>query len=190
MAKLYPISPPKIDLPKFKEQLKEVLSRANIGLFQLRLKDISEAEFLRTAEELLPICKAANIPFLINDSAEIALKCGADGVHIGEDDGEFEKARDLLGNKIIGVSCYNSLERAIEMADKGASYVSFGAFFPTTTKIAKSKAEIKTLVEFKRQRPNVKTSAIGGITQQNCQPLVEAGVDYLCMISGIWNYLP
>ena len=187
MAKLYPISPPKIDLPKFKEQLKSVLDRPDIGLFQLRLKDISDSEFLKAAEELLPICNAAKVPFLINDSAEIAVKCGADGLHIGEDDGAFEHARSLLGGgKIIGVSCYNSIERASKMAQLGADYISFGAFFPTTTKIPKTKADISVIHEWKKTS-KTPCSVIGGINFENKETLEKAGADYICMISAIWS---
>ena len=152
MASLYIISPPEINLPTFADKLKKAFDENDVAMFQLRLKNIPDNDILLAAEKLVPVCNDYGVSFIMNDSAELAVKCGADGVHIGDEDGGFEKARSLLGNKIIGVSCYNSLERAIEMADKGASYVSFGAFFPTKTKIAKSKAEIETLIKFKQLR--------------------------------------
>ncbi len=187
MSKLYPISPPQIKLPQFADDLKRILGEHDCALFQLRLKDAPDAEILKAAEKLRPICTEYKVPFIMNDSVELSIKSGADGVHIGEDDNEITRARELLGNKTIGISCYNSLERALTAADAGADYVSFGAFYPTTTKTPKSKAEITTLREFKKLRPNVKVSAIGGINEQNAKPLIEAGADYICMISAIWK---
>ncbi|PIR34782.1 MAG: thiamine phosphate synthase, partial [Alphaproteobacteria bacterium CG11_big_fil_rev_8_21_14_0_20_44_7] len=143
---------------------------------------------LNAAEKLIPICRKYSVPFILNDSALLALECGADGVHIGDEDCSVAEAREIIGNKTLGVSCYNSTDRALESAQAGADIISFGAFFPTTTKTPKSKAEIGTVNRLRAAQPSAKISAIGGITPQNCAPLIAAGVDYLCVISYIWNH--
>ncbi len=150
-------------------------------------------EILNAAEILIPICRANNIRFIINDSAEIAMKCNADGVHIGSDDGDVAAAKKTIGNKILGVSCYNSLDAATAAASAGADYISFGAFYPTQTKVPKARAVIKTIKEFQNWQlaignPQSKIATIGGITPQNAKPLIAAGANYICAISYIWNH--
>ena len=208
MTKLYIISPPQIELDSFAHKLELALEKFQPALFQLRLKDVAESEILRAAEKLIPICHKYGVKFIMNDSAMFAEKSGADGVHLGENDGDIAKARKLIGDKIIGVSCYNSLERALEMADAGADIISFGAFFPTTTKVAKAKADVSLIREWRkllengewrvenRKKTNLqspisnipKCAAIGGINFENKKPLEEAGADYICMISAIWSF--
>ena len=189
MAKLYIISPPKIDLGNFLPKLDECLQKHKPKYFQLRLKDISDEQILFAARSTIPICRKYKVPFLLNDSAKLALECGADGVHIGDEDDGVAEARELLGKKaIIGASCYNSLELAQKAVDEGANYVSFGAFYPTKTKVAKSRAELETLQKWKVMS-KVPCSAIGGITFENAKPIKAAGADYICMISAIWDEL-
>jgi thiamine-phosphate pyrophosphorylase len=187
-SKLYLISPPAIELAKFIPQLKSAVSGGEIAAFQLRLKDIGGDEILKAAETLLPICRANNIVFIINDSPEIAKKCGADGVHLGADDVEIKQARQMLGNDhVLGASCYNSIDLAISAAQNGADYVSFGAFYPTTTKIPKARAEIETLEKW-TLATTIPCCAIGGVTPQNAEPLIKAGADFICAISYVWNH--
>ena len=187
MGQLYIISPPQIELDGFIPKLEAALVKYKPAYFQLRLKHVDDAVILENAAQLLTVCHAFGVKFIINDSPEIARECGADGVHVGDEDMAFNSARKLLGEKaIIGASCYNSLELARNAAGEGANYVSFGAFYPTTTKQAKSRAEISTLLAWKKES-DVPVSAIGGINFENMKPLVDAGADYICMVSAIWN---
>lgn len=186
--KLYLISPPQIDLPKFAEQFRSAISGGEIRAFQLRLKDTPVDDIRRAVEVLVDICRYdALATFFVNDNIAIAKEFSV-GVHLGSDDGEVKTARtELGGTGLIGASCYNSLELAIKAANDGANYVSFGAFYPTTTKVPKAKAEIDTLRQWKAQSA-VKCSAIGGITPQNAKPIIDAGADFICAISSIWDH--
>ena len=188
MAKLYLISPPQIELNKFVEQYKSAILTGGVAAFQLRLKDVDDDYIIRAAEKLMPIALENEVPFIINDSVNIAKKINASGVHLGGDDLAIKQAREVLGGDyIIGASCYNSIDLAIDAAQSGADYVSFGAFHPTKTKIAKAKAELKIL-ETWSTATQIPACAIGGITPENCQPLIEAGADFICVISYIWNH--
>ena len=209
--KLYLISPPQIELGSFAERFKSVAETGLVSFFQLRLKfpvianehskrgnpeiaspnklylSRNDELIITAAQKLIPICAKHNIKFIVNDSAELALKCGADGVHVGIDDGGVVKAREILGaGKIIGASCYNSLELAEKAANEGADYISFGAFYPTKTKVARSKAEIETVLKWKSQS-KIPCSAIGGITPENANPIIAAGADYICVVSSVWD---
>lgn len=187
MSQLYIISPPEIEIESFKPKLMEAIHNHKPAMFQLRLKHVDDAAILDAAEQLLTICHAYGVKFIVNDSPEIARKCGADGVHVGDEDMAVFEARKFLGpDAIIGASCYNDIERAAEMEREGATYVSFGAFYPTTTKQAKSRAEIATLKKWKAEH-TTPASAIGGINFTNKQVLEDAGADYICMVSAIWN---
>ncbi len=189
MSKLYIISPPQIELDDFRPKLEAALVKYKPAYFQLRLKPSLEENYdyrLMVAKDLYPICKKYNVSFIVNDDVKIAAFC-ADGVHVGDEDSSVANARALLGkNKIIGASCYNSLELAREAVKQDTNYVSFGAFYPTTTKQAKSRAEIKTLEAWKKES-SIPVSAIGGIDFENKKPIEDAGADYICMISAIWK---
>jgi thiamine-phosphate pyrophosphorylase len=143
---------------------------------------------LRAADAILPVCIERDVAFLINDRADLAARAGADGVHIGADDGDYEAARAAVGkDRIVGVSCYDSRHRAIEAAEAGADYVAFGAFFPTKTKSPRAAAEPR-LLRWWSEMTVVPCVAIGGITPENCGPLVEAGADFLAVISAVWQH--
>lgn len=188
MTQLYLISPPTIELDAFAHQLDQVLNQNIASAFQLRLKDVTEESIVQACHRLVPICHEHGIPFIVNDSVELAKVCHADGVHMGEDDGQFAHARKVLGDDaIIGVSCYDSMDRAMALAEQGANYVSFGAFFPTTTKQAKAQpsSDILTAWSSFSTTPCV---AIGGITAQNAPLLIEAGADMIAVISAIWSH--
>lgn len=136
----------------------------------------------------MPIVQERDVAFLINDRPDLAAEAGADGVHIGEDDAPYEEARRLVGrDAIVGVSCYNSRHRAMVAAEAGADYVAFGAFFDTTTKEPKAKAEPELLTWW-QELMEVPCVAIGGITVDNCGGLVRAGADFLAVSSGVWSY--
>ena len=187
LTKLYLISPSEIIVNEFEKSLELVLKTGLVSCFQLRLKNIEDDFIISTSKKLIPICKKYNVPFILNDRLDLANKMNADGVHLGESDGSILEARKLLGTKaIIGASCYNSKHLAMEAAEKGADYVAFGAFFETTTKQPKSKAEL-SIVEDWVYISQIPCVAIGGINALNCHGLVNAGVDFIAVIGCIWN---
>ena len=155
---------------------------------QLRLKDIPDAEILRAGELLMPIVQLANAAFIVNDRADLAKRLGADGVHIGQEDTPYAEARALMGPKgIVGVTCHDSRHLAMEAAEAGADYVAFGAFFETTTKQAKTKAD-PSILTWWQEMMNAPCVAIGGITPDNARGLAEAGADFLAVSSGVWDH--
>ncbi|MCE3231818.1 MAG: thiE [Rickettsiaceae bacterium] len=188
MTQLYLISPEKIELEIFKPKLEEALADGHVSVFQLRQKNLPENEIIESAKALMPICHKHNVQFILNDNARIAAKVGADGVHVGEEkDGTYDEARKLLGNKVVGVSCYGSIERAIDFAEKGADYVAFGAFYPTTTKTPKARPEPEIL-EWWVRNSVVPCVAIGGITAENSTPIVKSGADFIAVVSFVWGH--
>jgi thiamine-phosphate pyrophosphorylase len=155
---------------------------------QLRLKDVSDDAIRRAGEKLMPIAHRYDVAFIVNDRPDLAKSLGADGVHVGQEDADYDLARQLVGKeRIVGVTCHNSRHLAMEAGEKGADYVAFGSFFPTGTKQAAASADIETLRWWSEifEIPGV---AIGGITAENCAPLVEAGADFLAAVAGIWQY--
>jgi thiamine-phosphate pyrophosphorylase len=153
---------------------------------QLRLKGADDDAVRRAAEALRPVAQSRGVAFLMNDRADLALETGCDGVHVGQEDTPYEEARRLLGaGRIVGVTCHASRHLAMEAAEKGADYVAFGAFFPTSTKEAKTRAEPELLAWWS-ELMTVPSVAIGGITAQNCAALVEAGADFLAVIGAVW----
>lgn len=188
-TELYLITPPRLDdLAGFGDLLAEALDAGEIACLQLRLKDVDDDTIKRAAEHLLPICHARRVPMLMNDSPELALATGSDGVHVGQGDTPYAEARKLLGDEaMIGVTCKDNISLALDAADEGADYVAFGAFFPSDTKETTTRASLETL-EFWVDAMTTPCVAIGGITQENCGPLVTAGADFLAVIGAIWGY--
>ena len=134
----------------------------------------------------MPVCHRFDVAFIVNDRPDIALQLGADGCHIGQQDMAYRDAWRLLGaDRIIGVTCHNSRHLAMEAAEAGADYVAFGAFFPSPTKEAGLRADID-LLSWWSPLMEVPSVAIGGITVDNCPPLVAAGVDFLAVGGGVW----
>jgi len=187
-TKLYLISPPKINLQNFPSQLETALVTKQIPVFQLRLKNISDDEIIKTGKKLLAICRKYKTSFILNDRLDLALKIGADGVHLGLSDGAVSKARkNSPKNFIIGASCYDSKHNAMVAGEQGADYISFGTFFPSKTKNSSGKPTTEIL-EWCRDYINIPTVAIGGITAENCASLIKAGADFLAVISYIWDH--
>jgi thiamine-phosphate pyrophosphorylase len=155
----------------------------------LRLKEVDDDAIRRAASVLRPIAQALGVAFVINDRPDLAAELECDGVHVGEDDMPYAEARRLVGaDRIVGVTCGASRHRAFVAAEAGADYVAFGAFFPSPTKTAtKHRADLELLRDWS-ETMLVPCCAIGGITQQNCGPLVEAGADFLAVIGAIWSY--
>ncbi len=192
-CRLYLISPPAINLPEFSEQLKQAFDGGDVGAFQLRLKNVGDDEILKAAEKLLPICRESEVAFILNDRADLAAKVGADGVHLGQDDGKVKTARKLLGaDAVIGVSCHDSKHLAMEAGEAGADYVAFGAFYPTTSKSAEALARYGVpspdILNWWQTYMVLPCVAIGGINPQNCLPLVQAGADFVAVITAVWNH--
>lgn len=190
-CQLYLISPPTVDANAFPDIFARALDGGEVAAFQLRLKGIPDADILRMGEKLLPICQARDIPLIMNDRIDLAKTLGADGVHLGGDDRQGENsikmARDVLGEyAVIGASCYDSRDLAIQAGGEGADYVSFGAFFPSKTKESRGKPEPEIL-EWWSAWTVLPCVAIGGITPENCGVLVEQGADFLAVISAVWD---
>lgn len=187
-CQLYLISPPALDLDAHADALEQVLGAGGpVAAYQLRMKDHSDEAILAAAARLLPLCQAADVAFLLNDRADLAKACGADGVHLGQGDGPVEAARALLGRDAqIGVTCHGSRHLAMDAGEAGANYVAFGAFFPTHTKLVEHHATPDILNWWTALSP-IPCVAIGGITPSNCSPLVSAGADFLAVSHAVWQ---
>ena len=186
-CQLYLISPPAFEIEAHAAALREALAAGEVAAYQLRLKDQPDEAVLAAAAVLLPICQQADVAFILNDRADLAKACGADGVHLGQTDGSAVEARKLLGpDAQIGVTCHASRHLAMEAGEAGANYVAFGAFFPTTTKTTEHQPEPEILNWWTAISP-IPCVAIGGITPENCAPLVAAGADFLAVSASVWN---
>lgn len=187
-CQLYLISPPVLEPAAFAAQLEEALAGGDVAAFQLRLKGASDEAVLRAAEQLIGPLQAAGCAFLLNDRPDLAVRCGADGVHVGQQDAPYAAARRLLGpDRIVGVTCHDSRHLAMEAGEAGADYVAFGAFFPTATKDAATRADPELLAWW-QETMEVPCVAIGGITVENAATLVEAGADFLAVSAGVWAH--
>ncbi len=185
---IYLITPPAFSLDTMKGAFSDAFSGGEIAVVQLRMKDASDDDIIAATHALMPIAHAHNAAFLINDRADLAHKAGADGVHLGQEDGTVSEARSLLGHdKDIGVTCHNSRHLAFVAGDEGADYVAFGAFYPTETKDPKARADIETL-ELWSSVAEIPSVAIGGISADNCAPLIKAGADFLAVCGYVWNH--
>ncbi len=189
-CRLYLISPPDIGgeaLSGFAETLAAALDAGDVACFQLRLKEDDDT-VRRAAELLLPVVQERDVAFIMNDRPDLAAALGCDGVHVGQDDTPYAEARRIMGDDaIVGVTCHNSMHLAMEGAEAGADYVAFGAFFGSTTKSPKSRAELETLSRW-QDSMLVPCVAIGGITVENCRPVIGAGADFISVAAGVWEY--
>jgi thiamine-phosphate pyrophosphorylase len=185
-AKLYLISPQEVG-GAFPDRLKAALEPGIATAFQLRVKGVEEHELARLAEPLQRICADGDVAFIVNDSVSLAKRLGADGVHLGQSDGDVREARQVLGALAqIGRTCHDSRHLAMEAGEAGADYVAFGAFYPTTTKPSDYRPAPSILTWWSTifEIPCV---AIGGITPDNAGPLVEAGADFLAVCQAVWG---
>jgi thiamine-phosphate pyrophosphorylase len=186
-CQLYLISPPDVG-GDFPARLEQALSGGPVAAFQFRVKGVDQHEAVRLAEPLLRICQAHDVAFIVNDDMGLARRLGADGVHLGQGDGDPREARALLGPSAqIGVTCHDSRHLAMEAGEAGADYVAFGAFFPTSTKETSHRPEPSILSWWATlfEMPSV---AIGGITPENGRVLVDAGADFLAVCGAVWNH--
>jgi thiamine-phosphate pyrophosphorylase len=186
-CQLYLISPPDVggDFPR---RLEQALGGGPVAAFQFRVKGVDQHEAARLAGPLQRICEAHEVAFIVNDDMGLAKRLGADGVHLGQGDGDPREARALLGpDAQIGVTCHDSRHLAMEAGEAGVDYVAFGAFFPTSTKETAHRPEPSILSWWSRifEIPSV---AIGGITPENGRVLVEAGADFLAVCGAVWSH--
>lgn len=186
-CQLYLISP--LDVGgEFPARLEEALSVGLVAAFQFRVKDIDQHEAATLAEPLQAICTKHDVAFIVNDSIALAKRLKADGVHLGQGDGDVREAREILGpDAQIGVTCHNSRHLAMEAAEAGADYVAFGAFYPTSTKQVEHVADLDTLQKWSRVT-EIPCVAIGGIRPENAKPVIDAGADFLAVSSAVWNH--
>lgn len=160
--------------------------KGGITMLQLREKELSEAEFLKEAEKIKPLCRANDIPFIINDDVDVAVKCGADGVHIGQNDMAAEKVRQIIGeDMILGVSAQTP-EQAVKAEEAGADYLGVGAVFPTSTKSDALSVSYETLKEI-CAAVSIPVVAIGGICAENIKELSGSGIDGVALVSAIFG---
>jgi len=186
-CQLYLISPPQIGAD-FSDRLKAALDAAPAAAFQLRLKGVDEDAIALAAEPIQRICADRDVAFIVNDSVALAHMLSADGVHLGQEDGDVREARKLLGPSVqIGVTCHDSRHLAMEAGDAGADYVAFGALYPSSTKETMHRPDPSILSWWSTvfELPCV---AIGGITVANAAPLVRAGADFLAVSSAVWDH--
>ena len=182
---IYLISPSKID-KTFYQNLEYVLKLKKVGFFQLRLKSEKFKKKFIIGKKLKKICKKFKVKFLINDDVHLAKKLNADGCHLGQNDMNIHKARKLIGNKIIGITCHNSIKLAKVAMDNKADYLAFGAFYPTNTKKTKYRPSLAILKKV-RKLTNIPIVAIGGVNSENYKKLLLNKANLLAISSYIWN---
>ena len=186
-CELYLISP--LDVGgDFPDRLRVALEAGPVAAFQFRVKGLDQHEAARLAAPLLEICREHDCAFIVNDDVALAKRLGADGVHLGQGDGDPREAREELGKEAqIGVTCHNSRHLALEAGEMGADYVAFGAFFPSDTKDAKIRAEPEIL-EWWSSMMEPPCVAIGGITVDNAASIIATGTDFIAVSGGVWNH--
>ena len=182
---IYLISPNNI-YPQFYQDLNKVLETGKVGLFQLRLKKYSFKQKILIGKKIQQICKKNSVKFIVNDDPILSKKLNADGCHLGQKDMNINNAKKIIGNKIIGITCHNSIKLAKAAIKEKASYIAFGAFFSTKTKKVKFKAKIEILNKAKKlsQTPIV---AIGGININNYKKLLLNNANLLAISGYVWN---
>jgi thiamine-phosphate pyrophosphorylase len=185
-CQLYLISP--LDVGgAFLDRLRRALDAGPVAAFQFRVKGVDQHEAAALADPLQRICADADVAFIVNDSASLAKRLGADGVHLGQSDGDVKAARELLGREAqIGVTCHDSRHLAMDAGEAGADYVAFGAFYPTTTKPTEYRPEPDILTWWTSISP-IPCVAIGGITPVNAAPLIAAGADFIAVSHAVWG---
>jgi thiamine-phosphate pyrophosphorylase len=191
-CRLYLITPPDITdeaLPAFEAALTEALEAGDVACVQLRLKDVADDVIREVAARLQPIVQDRDVAFILNDRPDLAAELGCDGVHVGQDDAAYRDARNVVGDDVmVGVTCHDSYHLAIQAGEAGADYVAFGAFFESSTKERRFAPEPDLLSSWQTATV-VPSVAIGGITVENCYPVVEAGADFIAVSAGVWAFV-
>lgn len=189
LCRLYLITPPRLDdLATFGHTLAQALDAGDVAALQIRLKDVADEIITAAVHVLTPIAQARGVAVILNDRPDLASRLGCDGVHVGQSDARLTEARRIMGaSAMIGVTCHDSLHLAMEAAEGGADYVAFGAFFPTTTKDAATRAEPELLSGWQADMV-IPCVAIGGITAANVRGIARAGADFAAVSAGVWAY--
>jgi thiamine-phosphate pyrophosphorylase len=188
-CRTYLVTPPRLDPTLFRDSLSAALDAGDVGAVQLRLKDVDDDAIRRAIDILRPVVQSRNVAFLLNDRPDLARATGCDGAHVGQADTGVREARRILGPDLtLGVSCHGSRELAMTGGEHGADYVAFGAFFPTGTKADAPVEADPEILEWWSEMMELPCVAIGGITPANCAPLVQAGVDFLAVVSAVWDH--
>lgn len=189
LCRLYLITPPRLDdLAGFGRTLAHALDAGDVAALQIRLKDMPDDIIAAAVDALIPIAQARGVAVILNDRPDLAARLGCDGVHVGQDDLPLAQARKVMGAEAtIGVTCHDSLHLAMEAAEGGADYVAFGAFFPTTTKEAPTRADPELLTGWQADMV-IPCVAIGGITVDTAADLAAAGADFLAVSAGVWAH--
>jgi len=187
-CRLYIITPETFDLHPFADSLAGALDAGAVAAVQLRLKNAPDDAWKRTIDALRPVCQSRRVELLLNDRADIVAAAGCDGAHVAQEDMPAREVRRLMGSgRTLGVTCKSSHDLADRAVQDGASYVAFGAFFPSTSKQVTNLADPEVLRRW-AQRSKVPSCAIGGITAANLAPLVRAGANLLAIIGGVWSH--
>jgi thiamine-phosphate pyrophosphorylase len=188
-CRLYLITPPRLDdLAGFARTLAHALDAGAVAALQIRLKDVSEDIVAAAVDALTPIAASRGVAVILNDRPDLAAKLRCDGVHVGQSDASCAEARRLMGkDRTVGVTCHDSRHLAMEAAEAGADYVAFGAFFPTATKDASTRAEPEILTIW-QETMEIPCVAIGGITVATAREIARAGADFLAVSAGVWDH--
>ncbi|MDT7950730.1 MAG: thiamine phosphate synthase [Acetobacteraceae bacterium] len=185
-TRLYLITPTTAG-PAFADTLAAALDAGDVAAVQLRLKEADDDRWRRTIDVLRPVAQDRGVAFLLNDRPDLVVATGCDGAHVGQTDTKATEARAMLGDLTLGVTCHDSRDLAMQAGDDGADYVAFGAFFPTTTKEAPTRADPE-IIAWWSDLMELPCVAIGGITAENCAKLVTAGADFLAVVGAVWAY--
>ena len=187
-CRVYLITPPQLDPVAFADRLAAALDAGDVAAVQLRLKDVDDDTWRRAIDVLRPVTQSRGVAFLLNDRADLVRDSGSDGVHVGQEDMPARQARALIGpDATLGVTCKGSRDLAMRAGEDGADYVAFGAFFPSGTKDVTRFIDPEIL-RWWSELMELPCCAIGGITPDNCAPLVHAGTDFLAVVGCIWNH--
>lgn len=186
-CRLYLVTPVQVG-PAFADDLGRALDAGDVAAVQLRLKDASDDTWRRAIDALRPVTQARGVAFLLNDRADLVAATGCDGVHVGQTDTPAADARRLIGAGLtLGVTCHDSRDLAMQAGEAGADYVAFGAFFPTLTKDAPTRADPE-IIAWWSELMELPCVAIGGVTASNCAPLVTAGAGFLAVVGAVWGH--
>ena len=159
-----------------------------MACLQIRLKERTDDEIRRATDILRPVAQDRDVAVLMNDRPDLAAELGCDGVHVGQEDMAYEQARRIVGDDaIVGVTCHDSRHLAMEAAEQGADYVPSAPSSRPPPRQPKTRAEPEIL-SWWSEIFEVPCVAIGGITVDNCRPLVEAGADFLAVVAGVWDH--
>jgi thiamine-phosphate pyrophosphorylase len=186
-CRLYLVTPPVLAPARFRDTLAAALDAGEVAAVQLRLKDWTEDDLLRAIDILRPVAQDRDVAFILNDRPDLAVRSGCDGAHVGQEDMPAAEARRVLGKLMLGVTCHGSRDLAMTAGEAGADYVAFGAFYPSSTKTPPEMADLEVL-KWWTEIMEIPAVAIGGITADNCGPIVAAGADFVAVSAAVWSH--